>query len=491
MKVALLAGLAAGIPLCFVGIVCVFYRLYCKRDRRKDNIILGQGRKLWRKSYEVVGSSHESLAIPKHAPKVVSKFVQDSPQLSSTSTSTHISALEDQLCLTEDDDDDDNSSLSNYRTAPDEVYSPECPSVESRDTIELISLSPVKASYSAENRSDHIIDIPLPQEPRKIPSIRVMDENKDVLFKLDAKPNSLHSEKRREDKIPLHLPSSVIQRNRYHPCSSPGMIDVSILYKQTTCELFLKVNRAIDLPVKDLRNNTSSPFVKLYVLPSRRYNYATNIISKCLNPAFDDSFAIGGLTLMEILQLTIQFLVIHHEPIHRNIMIGELLLPLVNYEFVDEELTLCQPLREYKPQPVLGELLVSVCHQPLASKLSVTVVQARNLPKISNYGIGDPYVKVELFFNSKRLCKKKTRTKKKTTNPRFVQTFTFDLEASYIVLESLILVMTILVKDPGGCHEKVGQVVLSSLTAGSAFAQWNEVIQNPHVPIEKWQMIHE
>ena len=112
------------------------------------------------------------------------------------------------------------------------------------------------------------------------------------------------------------------------------------------------MNRANDLPVKDLRNNTSSPFVKLYVLPSRRYNYTTNIISKCLNPVFNETFAIGGLTLMEILQLTIQFLVIHHEPIHRNIIIGELLLPLVNYEFVDGELTLCQNLREYKPKPV-------------------------------------------------------------------------------------------------------------------------------------------
>ena len=243
-SVALLAGLAAGIPLCFVGIVCVFYRLYCKRDRRQDNIILG--RKLWRKNYEVVGSSHESLAIPKHAPKVVSKFVQDSPQLSSTSTSTHISPLEDQLCLTEDDDDD-NSSLSNYRTAPDELYSPECPSVESQDTIELISLSPVNTSYTGENRSttDHIIDIPNPQEPRKIPTIRVVDENKDVLFKLDAKPNSIQRGKRRDDKIPLHLPSSVIQGSRYHPCSSPGMIDVSILYKQTTCELFLKVRKRL------------------------------------------------------------------------------------------------------------------------------------------------------------------------------------------------------------------------------------------------------
>lgn len=40
---------------------------------------------------------------------------------------------------------------------------------------------------------------------------------------------------------------------------------------------------------------------------------------------------------------------------------------------------------------VLGELLLSVCHQPLASRLSVTVVQARNLPKISNYGVGGKY----------------------------------------------------------------------------------------------------
>lgn len=116
--------------------------------------------------------------------------------------------------------------------------------------------------------------------------------------------------------------------------------------------LHMQVNRAIDLPVKDLRNNTSSPFVKLYVLPSRRYNYTTNIVTKCVNPVFNESFAIGGLTLMEILQLTIQFLVVHHEPIHRNVIIGELMLPLVNHEFVDEELTLCQNLKEHKPKPV-------------------------------------------------------------------------------------------------------------------------------------------
>lgn len=55
---------------------------------------------------------------------------------------------------------------------------------------------------------------------------------------------------------------------------------------------------------------------------------------------------------MEILQLTIQFLVIHYETIQRNVIVGEVMLPLVNYEFVDEEIAISQNLKAYKPQPV-------------------------------------------------------------------------------------------------------------------------------------------
>lgn len=41
---------------------------------------------------------------------------------------------------------------------------------------------------------------------------------------------------------------------------------------------------------------------------------------------------------------------------------------------------------------ILGELHISVCHQPLSSKLSVTVLEARNLPKISSLNIGGTQV---------------------------------------------------------------------------------------------------
>lgn len=45
-------------------------------------------------------------------------------------------------------------------------------------------------------------------------------------------------------------------------------------------------------------------------------------------------------------------------------------------------------LFEYIFFQILGELHLSVCHQPLSSKLSVTVLEARNLPKISSLNIG-------------------------------------------------------------------------------------------------------
>lgn len=43
-----------------------------------------------------------------------------------------------------------------------------------------------------------------------------------------------------------------------------------------------------------------------------------------------------------------------------------------------------------------GELLVSLCWQPAANRLTVVVLKARNLPKMDVTGLADPYVKIYL-----------------------------------------------------------------------------------------------
>lgn len=47
----------------------------------------------------------------------------------------------------------------------------------------------------------------------------------------------------------------------------------------------------------------------------------------------------------------------------------------------------------------------------------------------------DPYVKINLFINNKRIAKKKTHSKKRTLNPIYNEIFSFDL-SEYLPAES-------------------------------------------------------
>lgn len=50
-----------------------------------------------------------------------------------------------------------------------------------------------------------------------------------------------------------------------------------------------------------------------------------------------------------------------------------------------------------------GDILVSLCWQPAANRLTVVVLKARNLPKMDVTGLADPYVKIYLLFNGKHI----------------------------------------------------------------------------------------
>lgn len=74
-----------------------------------------------------------------------------------------------------------------------------------------------------------------------------------------------------------------------------------------------------------------------------------------------------------------------------------------------------------------GELLVSLCWQPGAARLTVVLLKARNLPRMDVTGLADPYVKIYLLYNGQRIAKKKTHVKKRTLSPVFNESFAFDV----------------------------------------------------------------
>ncbi|EDO41231.1 predicted protein [Nematostella vectensis] len=566
-NVALVAGLATGLP---VVLLVFIYVAYCCCKRKQKDELLREPR-LWRRDNR---SSHD-LFIPPYMPGIVQRFVQHSSKNSSETTSTNTSPVDDKHFFSEGSDP--------YRTAPDDMNGPDRdrtgsikalqvpaprrsslmqPSTSSGDSsestyeqatpkkgvgprsprslpkdsrsFEFVRPIPVKplititraeslskddmnarmesTNYDPESSRQTYSDSQVEARRYREGSSRSLDNialdrqdserrgSTDRSLALRPKSTPIRHHTQSEPtaaKIPINISSQVIKSKRgskgkiaHAPVGSLGRIHVSLQYKKTTCDLFVKILQCRDLPAKDLRRNTSSPYVRIYALPSRRHNHRTNIVTNNLNPTFNELFIISGLTLMEVQQLALQILVIHNEVISRNVVIGEVMVALSGLELTGDEISIWRDLRPYHFQNILGELHISVCHQPLSSRLSVTVLQARNLPKISHLNIGDPYVKVELFSSRSRVGKKKTRVKKKTVNPKFAQTFTFDLAADS-VLDMMTMTFTVMVQDASGCHERIGQVVLSASSDGPEFGHWSQVIANPHCPIEQWHMIHE
>nr|XP_027231504.1 synaptotagmin-7-like [Penaeus vannamei] len=126
-----------------------------------------------------------------------------------------------------------------------------------------------------------------------------------------------------------------------------------------------------------------------------------------------------------------------------------------------------------------GELLVSLCHQPAANRLTVVVLKARNLPKMDITGLSDPYVKIYLLYNGQRVAKKKTHVKKRTLNPVFNESFVFDLPAGVVGLESISLEFLLLDWDRVTKNEVIGRLELGGSRAtacGSANHHWSEVV---------------
>lgn len=89
-----------------------------------------------------------------------------------------------------------------------------------------------------------------------------------------------------------------------------------------------------------------------------------------------------------------------------------------------EELTENAEEEEDKPEVVkLGKLKYKLEYDFNANNLSVTVLQAEELPALDMGGTSDPYVKVYLLPDKKK--KFETKVHRKTLNPVFEETFVF------------------------------------------------------------------
>jgi Ca2+-dependent lipid-binding protein len=124
---------------------------------------------------------------------------------------------------------------------------------------------------------------------------------------------------------------------------------------------------------------------------------------------------------------TLVFHIYDYDMLSKHDQIGVINLPF-------NDMDIGKPLRELRqidaPPSLKSNQFGSICfslrYAPNSRKITVTILEAKNLKKMDIGKFSDPYVKIELFKNRKRIEKRKTSIKCNTLTPYYNESYTFN-----------------------------------------------------------------
>ncbi|KAM4038157.1 synaptotagmin-1 isoform 1-T3 [Anomaloglossus baeobatrachus] len=265
-----------------------------------------------------------------------------------------------------------------------------------------------------------------------------------------------------------------------------GKLQYSLDYDFQNNQLMVGIIQAAELPALDM-GGTSDPYVKLFLLPDKKKKYETKVHRKTLNPSFNEQFTfkvpyaeLGGKTLV--------MTVYDFDRFSKHDVIGEVKVPMntVDFGHVTEEWRDLVSA-EKEEQEKLGDICFSLRYVPTAGKLTVVILEAKNLKKMDVGGLSDPYVKIHLMQNGKRLKKKKTTIKKNTLNPYYNESFSF--EVPFEQIQKVQVVVTVLDYDKIGKNDAIGKVFVGYNSTGAELRHWSDMLANPRRPIAQWHTL--
>ncbi|KAK1335969.1 hypothetical protein QTO34_003769 [Cnephaeus nilssonii] len=176
--------------------------------------------------------------------------------------------------------------------------------------------------------------------------------------------------------------------------------------------------------------------------------------------------------------------------------------------------------------------MFSLCYLPTAGRLTITVIKARNLKamditgasggtlsdgafscgsRVGSYEVSvrrllayiciyphrplllvastDPYVKVSMMCDGRRLKKRKTSTKRNTLNPVYNEAIVFDVPPESI--DQIHLSIAVMDYDRIGHNEIIGVCQVGNTAERLGRDHWSEMLSYPRKPIAHWHSLVE
>ncbi|XP_048578411.1 synaptotagmin-1-like isoform X2 [Nematostella vectensis] len=272
-----------------------------------------------------------------------------------------------------------------------------------------------------------------------------------------------------------------------------GRINFTLDYSFTDNTLTVGIIRAEDIPAKDF-SGSSDPYVKIMLLPDKKKKYETKVHRKTLNPVFNEQFVFKNIPYSEITNRILLMELFDFDRFSRHDLIGEARLPLIDVDLasnINEWRVLTPPSGSGgagHSKSDLGDICFSLRYVPSSGKLQITIVEAKSLKSMDLTGYSDPYVKIALVQEGRKIKKKKTTVKKRTLNPYYNETFTFTV--AFEKIEQTSLIISVLDYDRVGKSEMIGKCVVGELSSGADLRHWADMLASPRRSVAQWHTLH-
>ncbi|VDN05575.1 unnamed protein product [Thelazia callipaeda] len=264
--------------------------------------------------------------------------------------------------------------------------------------------------------------------------------------------------------------------------TSLGLIHCSIQHFPIRKRLRVSLLKAEGLAGKLKPELEIHAFCKISLQPGgKSYN---SIVKRGRDVVFNQEFFFDNVSLEELNDKCLTIQAYHQSPqkLHKDIVIGNLFVPLKNFSKLrsKKEVKIIEELKYHVDPKKLGKIYISSCLETESRRLTINIIRVEDLPKGGISGPPDVCIRVHLTQNGE-MQTKQSRVIRSTSHAVYKEAIMFVVQTKPTDLQDIRIVVSVhdLLRTETG-DDLIGSAFLGTLAVDkSEHEQWKYTIEHP------------
>eukprot|EP00112_Aurelia_sp_Birch-Aquarium-sp1_P016810 Seg3840.3 transcript_id=Seg3840.3/GoldUCD/mRNA.D3Y31 product=Synaptotagmin-1 protein_id=Seg3840.3/GoldUCD/D3Y31 len=275
---------------------------------------------------------------------------------------------------------------------------------------------------------------------------------------------------------------------------SYGRIKVEFYHQSYVQTFKMRIVNARGLKCNDPRRELNSRVKVLLITPlkTRHIPRRTNVVENSNDPDYDQVLEIK-LTRKTTRDSTVEVSMWSIDEFYKESLMGGFRINLKSYDVAQRTIIEEEIQVDFEEHENPGHIMVSLGYNREEEKLIVIVMRGKMLKCSAHEDTLlqetiNPYTKVYLYNNRKRIKKEKTETKRDQINPVYNQVMEFLVPQSTI--ESTNVVFVVMHKDVRtDSKENIGRIIIGANSSGRCWEHWKKALSADGKLIAQWHQL--